>query len=102
MCQQAGFSLVGSLKGGSFHCMHEDIHPKVVDDVGESPHHRHTEEGDAKQHDVKDSNAKSVGKPDPPTVHDPGVGVHLTVCHTHVHSSLRAEKKHVLSDLGSD
>lgn len=67
---------------------------KVVYDVGESPHHRHAEEGDAEQHDVKDADAERVGQPDPPAVHDPSVGVHLTVCHTHVHSGLRAENRH--------
>lgn len=63
-------------------------------DVGESPHHRHAEEGDTQQHDVKDPHAEGVRQPDPPTVHDPGVGVHLTVCHTHVHSGLGTENTH--------
>lgn len=63
---------------------------QVVYDVGEGPHHRHAEEGDAQQHDVKDPDAERIRQPDPPTVHDPGVGVHLTVCHTYVHSGLEA------------
>lgn len=67
---------------------------KVVYDVGESPHHRHAEEGNAQQHDVKYSDAERVGQPDPPTVHDPSVGVHLTVCHTHIHFGLGTEKAH--------
>lgn len=27
VCEQTGFSLVGGLEGGSFHCVHEHVHP---------------------------------------------------------------------------
>ncbi len=71
----------------------ENVTYKVVDDICESPHHRHAEEGYAQEHNVKYSNTERVGQPDPPTVHDPSVWVHLTVCHTHVHSGLWTQNK---------
>lgn len=62
---------------------------QVVDDVGESPDHRDAEEGDAQQHDVQQPDAQHVGQPDAAAVHDPGVGVHLTVRRPHVHPASR-------------
>lgn len=57
----------------------------VVNDVGKSPNHGDTEEGDAQEHDVQQPNSKDVGQPDAPAVHDPGVGIHLTVRCSHIH-----------------
>lgn len=65
---------------------------KVVYDISQRPHHWHTKEGYAQEHNVKDSNTKCIGQPDASTVHDPGVWVHLTVCHTHIHSGLKEEE----------
>lgn len=62
-------------------------------DISQRPHNGHTKEGYAQEHNVKDSNTECVGQPDASTVHDPGVWVHLTVCHTHVHSGLEGGKK---------
>lgn len=85
MCQEPGFALVWGLKRSAFHCMHEDIHPKIVYNICESPHHRYTEEGYAQEHNVKHSNTEGIGEPDPSTVHDPSVGVHLTVRYANIH-----------------
>lgn len=66
---------------------------QVVDDVGQSPHHGNAEEGYAEEHDVENPDPEGIGQPDAPTVHHPGVWVHLTVCHTHVHPGLWAENR---------
>lgn len=69
----------------------EHVTYKVVYDISESPHHWHTEEGNAQEHNVKYSDTQCIGQPDPSTVHDPCIWVHLTVCHTHIHSGLWTE-----------
>lgn len=58
---------------------------KIVYNICESPHHRYTEEGYAQEHNVKHSNTEGIGQPDPSTVHDPSVGVHLTVRYANIH-----------------
>lgn len=63
-----------------------------MNDVGQRPDHGHAEEGHAQEHDVKDPNTERVGQPDASAVHDPGVWVHLAVCHTHIHSGLKEKK----------
>lgn len=68
---------------------------KVVYDISQRPNHWHAEEGYAQEHNVKDSDTERVGQPDASTVHDPGVWVHLTVCHPYIHSGLK-EEKHML------
>lgn len=52
VCQKPGLALVRSLKGRPFHRVEEDIHAHVVNEVGECPDHRHTDEGYAEQYDV--------------------------------------------------
>lgn len=87
--EQPGFPLVRRLKGRSFHRVQEDVHTHVVDDVGESPNHGDTEEGDAEEDHMQQANPQHVGEPDAPAVHDAGVGVHLTVRRPHVHAGSR-------------
>lgn len=87
MSEESGLALVWSLKRRPFDCMHEHIHAEVVNDVGEGPHQRDTEEGDAEEDYVQSAHSQGIGQPDPTAVHDPCVGIHLAVCHTHVHCS---------------
>lgn len=56
-----------------------------MDEVGQGPHHWHAGEGDAEQDDMQQADTQDVGEPDPPAVHHPCVGVHLTVSRAHVH-----------------
>lgn len=83
--EESGLALVWRLERRAFDGMHEHVHAEVVNDVGEGPHQLDTEEGDTEEDDVQSAHPQSVGQPDPTTVHDPRVWIHLTVCHAHVH-----------------
>lgn len=58
---------------------------QVVDDIGESPDERHSEEGNAEQDDVQHDGQQQVGEPYSSAVHHPRVGVHLAVSYAHIH-----------------
>ena len=58
---------------------------QVVDDVGERPDERHSEERNAEQDDVQHNGQQQVGEPYSSAVHHPRVGVHLAVSYAHIH-----------------
>lgn len=58
---------------------------QIMDDICEGPDKRHREDRDAQQDDVQHGDQQQVGQPDPSAVHDPRVGVYLTVSHAHIH-----------------
>lgn len=62
-----------------------------MNNICESPDDRDAEERNAQEHDVKHSDSERVRQPDPPTVHDPGVGVPLAVGDANVHPNLLRE-----------
>lgn len=67
---------------------------QVVDDVGEGPDERHSEEGNAEQDDVQHNSQQQVGEPYSSAVHHPRVGVHLTVSDAHIH--LEQKERHTM------
>lgn len=56
-----------------------------MDDIGEGPDKRHSEERNAEQDDVQHNGQQQIGEPDPSAVHHPSVGVHLTVSYANIH-----------------
>lgn len=60
-----------------------------MDDVGEGPDERHSEERNAEQDDVQHNGQQQVGEPYSSAVHHPRVGVHLAVSYAHIHLQYR-------------
>ncbi len=63
-----------------------------MDDVGEGPDNRHSEERNAEQDNVQHDGQQHVGEPYSSAVHHPCVGVHLTVSYAHIHLKHREPK----------
>lgn len=76
---------------------HLDSSYHVVDEVGETPNNRHTDEGYAEQYDVQKADAKHIREPYAPAVHHSSVRVHLTVRRAHIHPSWHTQKSHLTS-----
>lgn len=68
----------------------------VVDEVGESPHHRDADERDAEQDDMQQPDAQDIREPYATTVHHLRVGVDLAVSRAHVHGS-HTKSRHLLA-----
>lgn len=78
-------ALVRGFKRGPLHCVQQQVHHQVVQDVGERPDHGDAEHGDAEQDDVQGAHRQPVGQPAAAAARHARVGVQLAVRHAHVH-----------------
>lgn len=69
-----------------------------MDYIGQGPDHRDAKEGDAEKDDMEDSHRNAVGQPNASAVHHSGVGIHLTVSHSNIHSEKKTNWMNQKSD----